>query len=132
MRLMESTRRRLTPASVFLLCSHESRHRRRLRIIVSVALAMVPRSTRRRYSEKLTLVSDTAKDEIADSVPGAFCRASSLQSARPNTVLRWARTSLRAGASTANDLSSPRPIPTRDCGGVSQKAHRWQRRMPGS
>ncbi len=37
-------------------------------MIVSVALAMVPRGLRRRYSDKLTLVADTAKDKIADAV----------------------------------------------------------------
>ena len=47
----------------------------RVRVIVSVALAMVPRGTRRRYSEKLTLVSDTAKDEIAESIAGSILQS---------------------------------------------------------
>ena len=42
--------------------------RSRLKLIVSVALSMVPRQLRRRYSEKLNIISDPAKDEIAEGV----------------------------------------------------------------
>ena len=42
-----------------------------LRIIISVALAMVPRGTRREYSEKLLIRSDPAKAAITDRVAEA-------------------------------------------------------------
>ena len=40
----------------------------RLKLIVSVALSMVPRHLRRQYSEKLNINSDPATDEIAERV----------------------------------------------------------------
>jgi hypothetical protein len=36
---------------------------------------MVSRATRRRNSEKLTLISDAAKDEIAESVAGSILQS---------------------------------------------------------
>ena len=42
--------------------------KQRLRVIVSVALALVPRGVRRQYSEKLTLTADVAKDKIAEAI----------------------------------------------------------------
>ena len=47
----------------------------RLKLIVAVALSMVPRSVRRRYSEKLSLLSDPAKDVIAERITASVAQS---------------------------------------------------------
>ena len=46
----------------------DARTREQLRIVVSVALALVPRALRRDFSEKLTSKVDPAKAAIAERV----------------------------------------------------------------
>lgn len=45
--------------------------RARLQIVISVALAMVPRRTRRDYTDTLALTSDPARRKIAADVAAA-------------------------------------------------------------
>ena len=61
--------------------------RSELRLTLSLALTMVPRGTRREYSEKLLIRSDPAKDAITDTLLAALLDRFRLEALpRPETV----------------------------------------------
>lgn len=61
--------------------------RSELHLTLSLALTMVPRGTRREYSEKLLIRSDPAKDAITDSLVAALLERFRLEPLpRPATV----------------------------------------------
>ncbi len=49
--------------------------RSRLEVVISVALAVVPRRVRRGYVDKLALTSDPARQEIAAEIAAAVATA---------------------------------------------------------
>jgi len=71
--------------------------RSELRLTLSLALTMVPRGTRREYSEKLLIRSDPAKDAITETLLNAL-----LERFRLDPLPR---------AETVRPVSGPSPTP---------------------
>ncbi|MCW5713780.1 MAG: hypothetical protein KIT43_04605 [Bauldia sp.] len=71
--------------------------RSELRLTLSLALTMVPRGTRREYSEKLLIRSDPAKDAITETLLAAL-----LERFRLESLPR---------AETVRPVSGPTPAP---------------------
>ncbi|MGV8839159.1 MAG: hypothetical protein ACWA6X_02525 [Bauldia sp.] len=59
-----------------------------LRLTLALALTMVPRGTRREYSEKLLIRSDPAKDAITDALVAALLERYRLEPRPPPATIR--------------------------------------------
>ena len=88
--------------------------RTELRIAVSLALTMVPRTVRRDYSEKLLIRSDPAKEKITEAIVEALLKTFAVEK-RPNPAMPSIDYDTRAADAIERQEAAARaPMPAPD------------------